>query len=65
MGYVLNLREVTYALSEALDFVGIDDTMHGKRVGYMSAEVAKRLGWSKDRIDRLILMGTLHDCGVS
>lgn len=65
MGYVLNLREVTYALSEALDFVGIDDTMHGKRVGYMSAEVAKKLGWSKDRIDRLILMGMLHDCGVS
>lgn len=65
MDYLLNLREVTYALSEALDYVGIDDTMHGKRVGYMSAEVAKHLGWSKDRIDRMILMGMLHDCGVS
>lgn len=65
MSYLLNLREVTYALSEALDYVGIDDTMHGKRVGYMSAEVAKRLGWSNDRIDRVIVMGMLHDCGVS
>ncbi len=65
MTYFLNFREVTYALSEALDYVGIDDTMHGKRVGYMSAEVAKRLGWSSERIDRIILMGMLHDCGVS
>lgn len=65
MKYVLNFREVTYALSEALDYVGIDDTMHGKRVGYMSAEVAKRLGWSSERIDRILLIGMLHDCGVS
>lgn len=65
MTYFLNFREVTYALSEALDYVGIDDTMHGKRVGYMSAAVAKRLGWSSERIDRIILMGMLHDCGVS
>lgn len=65
MSYLLNLREITYALSEALDYVGIDDTMHGKRVGYMSAEVARRLGWSNDRIDRIIVMGMLHDCGVS
>lgn len=33
--------EVTYALSEALDYVGIDDAMHGKRVAYMAVEVAK------------------------
>lgn len=65
MNYFLNVREVTYALSEALDYVGIDDTMHGKRVGFMSAEVAKRLGWPSERIDRIILMGMLHDCGVS
>jgi HD-GYP domain-containing protein (c-di-GMP phosphodiesterase class II) len=65
MDYLLNLREVTYALSEALDYVGIDDTMHGKRVAYMSAEVAKKLGWEQKRIDEIIMMGMLHDCGVS
>lgn len=65
MEYNLNLREMTYALSEALDYVGIDDTQHGKRVGYMSAEVARRLGWSEERINKVILMGMLHDCGVS
>lgn len=65
MNYLYNLREITYALSEALDYVGIDDTMHGKRVAYMSAEVATKLGWSKERIDHIIMMGMLHDCGVS
>ncbi len=65
MNYTLNLREVSYALSEALDYVGIDDTMHGKRVAFMSAEVAKHLGWSQKRIDDIIMMGMLHDCGVS
>lgn len=65
MTYTLNLREVSYALSEALDYVGIDDTMHGKRVAFMSAEVAKKLGWNQERIDEIIMMGMLHDCGVS
>lgn len=65
MLYHLNLREVTYALSEALDYVGVDDTMHGKRVAFMAAEVAKQLQWSPDRIDAIIMAGMLHDCGVS
>lgn len=65
MIYNVNLREVSYALSEALDYVGIDDTMHGKRVAFMSAEIAKKLGWNQSRIDDLIMIGMLHDCGVS
>lgn len=65
MIYPLNLREVSYSLSEALDYVGIDDTMHGKRVAFMSAEIGKSLGWSQSRIDNIIMMGMLHDCGVS
>ena len=65
MTYKLNLKEVTYALSEALDLVGIDDKMHGKRVAYMAAEMAKELAWSKQKIDDMIYIGMLHDCGVS
>lgn len=65
MNYNLNIREVTYSLSEALDFVGIDDTMHGKRVAFMAAELAKNMSWSQKLIDELILVGMLHDCGVS
>lgn len=65
MHYHVNFREVTYSLSEALDFVGIDDTMHGKRVAYMCAELGQRLGWDVGQIDDVIAMGMLHDCGVS
>lgn len=65
MHYHLNLREVSYALSEALDYVGIDDTMHGKRVAFMAAEVAKKMGWDQARTDDIIMIGMLHDCGVS
>jgi len=65
MLYQLNLREVTYALSEALDYVGIDDIMHGKRVAYIACEIAKKLGWRQSKLDKLMLMAMLHDCGVS
>lgn len=65
MEYNLNIREVTYALSGALDLVGIDDTLHGKRVAYMAAELAKELNFDKNIIDDLIFTGMLHDCGVS
>ena len=65
MKYNLNIREVTYALSGALDFVGIDDTLHGKRVAYMAAQLAQELTWPQHLIDDLIFIGMLHDCGVS
>lgn len=65
MTYHLNLKEVTFGLSEALDLVGIDDTLHGKRVAYMASSVGKNMGWPQERIDRIIFIGMLHDCGVS
>ena len=37
----VDLREVIYALSDALDLVGIDDVGHGKRVGIMAAACAQ------------------------
>lgn len=65
MDYFLNIREVTYALSEALDFVGIDDTLHGKRVAYMASKLAYEMGFSKEETDEIIFAGMIHDCGVS
>lgn len=65
MLYQLNLRELTYALSEALDYVGIDDTMHGKRVAYIACEIGKKLGWRQSKLDKIMLMAMLHDSGVS
>ena len=65
MKYKLNIRQVSYALSEALDMVGIDDLYHGKRVSYMSSEICKKLNFSQEKIDKIINIGMLHDCGVS
>jgi len=65
MAYELNFREVTYALSEALDLVGIDDVYHGKRVAFMAAECAHTAGYDDEMINDLIYIGMLHDCGVS
>lgn len=59
------LRHVIYALSDALDLVGVDDVAHGKRVGVMSAECAKTLGLDDAETTFLFDLGLLHDIGVS
>lgn len=60
-----DLRQVLYALSDALDLVGADTFYHGKRVAVMASECARRLGLPKR--DRILLFqaGLLRDCGVS
>ena len=63
--YKLNLRQVSYALSEALDMVGVDDLYHGKRVAFMASKICQVLGFDTKRIDKIINIGMLHDCGVS
>ncbi len=65
MQFHVNLRQVTYALSDALDMVGVDALGHGKRVAYMAAECANQLAVPRERYDRLICAAILHDCGVS
>jgi len=65
MNYRVNFREVTYALSEALDLVGIDDLYHGKRVAFMAAQCGLEAQYDEDMISELIYIGMLHDCGVS
>lgn len=60
-----DFRQVVYALSDALDLVGVDDVAHGKRVGVMAAECAKAMGLPADEIRFLFDLGLLHDIGVS
>lgn len=60
-----DLRSVIYALSDALDLVGVDDVAHGKRVGIMAAECAAELGLGGQEQDFLFDLGMLHDIGVS
>ena len=60
-----DLRQVIYALSDALDLVGVDDVAHGKRVGVMAAECAKIMGMPPEEVLFLFDIGLLHDIGVS
>ena len=53
-GYRLCLREVILVLSSALDFVGVDDIRHGKRVAFMAAECARRAGWSGREREQIV-----------
>ena len=52
-------------IARSLDFVGIDDTCHGHRVGYIAYECAKLLDWPKEDQDFAFFAGLIHDCGVS
>ena len=60
-----DLRQAVFALSDALDLVGVDDVAHGKRVGIMAMFCAYALGWSDTDKSLMFDMGLLHDIGVS
>jgi putative nucleotidyltransferase with HDIG domain len=60
-----DLRHVIYALSDALDLVGVDDLAHGKRVAIMAAECGKSMGLAAAETTFLFDLGMLHDIGVS
>lgn len=61
----IDLRQAIYALTDALDLVGVDEVGHGKRVGFMAAECARVLPLSDDARIKLFHAALLHDCGVS
>lgn len=60
-----NLSQTIFALSEALDLVGIDDINHGKRVAYIALEISKILNYKHIDLLQLFHASLLHDCGVS
>ena len=61
----VDLWQLVYTLSDALDLVGMDDRYHGKRVAVMAATIGDELGWDHPAIELLFLGGLLHDSGVS
>ncbi len=61
----LNLDQFIHALSDTVDLVGVDETMHGKRVGCMAWHCAEKMGAGTADQKRLFQLGLLHDCGVS
>lgn len=61
----IDLRQMILALETMIDLVGMNDTNHGKRVGYIAGQIAHRLGFSEEDIHLCFELGLLHDCGVS
>ncbi|MEY2701170.1 MAG: hypothetical protein RIQ52_1925 [Pseudomonadota bacterium] len=60
-----NIREIIYALSDALGYVGMDDMLHGRRVGYMAHQLSQVLGQPELVPGFMFDLGILHDIGVS
>ena len=61
----VDLWQLVYTLSDALDLVGVNDRFHGKRVAVMAATVGEELGWSRPDLEMIFFGGLLHDSGVS
>ncbi|MDV7340506.1 HD domain-containing protein [Terasakiella sp. A23] len=54
-----------HTVTTALDYVGVDDRSHGRRVGLICHRISHYLGWGRDKRHFSLLAGMLHDCGVS
>lgn len=61
----VDLDHAVLALSDALDFIGVDEIGHAHRVALMAATCARALGWAPERVHELVQAGLMHDCGVS
>ena len=61
----VDLWQLVYTLSDALDLVGVDDRYHGKRVAVMAATIGEELGWDRHAMETVFFGGLLHDSGVS
>ncbi|WP_417763648.1 HD domain-containing phosphohydrolase [Shewanella sp.] len=61
----IDLRQMILAIETAISLVGMNDTDHGKRVGYIASQLGHELGFSELDIQYAFDLGLLHDCGVS
>ncbi|MCH1918838.1 HD domain-containing protein [Shewanella sp. A3A] len=61
----IDLRQMILAIETAVSLVGMNDTNHGKRVGYIASQLGHELGFSELDIQYAFDLGLLHDCGVS
>lgn len=61
----IDLRQLVITIANTVDLVGVDDVMHGRRVGMLASELARQLGWDDATRVMLYDAGLLHDCGVS
>ncbi len=61
----VDLRQVIIAIETAVSLVGMNDTNHGKRVGFIASQIGQQLGFSDAENQYAFELGLLHDCGVS
>ena len=61
----VDLRQMIIAIETAVSQVGMNDTNHGKRVGYIASQIGHQLNFSDGEIQYAFELGLLHDCGVS
>ncbi|MDW6004174.1 HD-GYP domain-containing protein [Vibrio mangrovi] len=61
----VDLRQMILAIETAVSLVGVDDTNHGKRVGYIASQLGQKIGLSDSDLQYVFELGMLHDCGVS
>lgn len=61
----IDFHQTLCSLTSVLDFVGVDEVQHGKRVALMADAMARELGWSDADAQFVFYGGMLHDCGVS
>ncbi len=64
-GININLGRAAHTVAKALDYVGVDDQCHGRRVGLMTHRTAHFLGWDRETRHFALIAVMLHDCGVS
>ncbi len=65
MAILIDLRQLVLLIASAVDLVGVDDVLHGRRVAIIAVECAKQLGWDQAAQYHLFDAGLLHDIGVS
>ncbi|MBB1489543.1 HD-GYP domain-containing protein [Oceanospirillum sediminis] len=58
-------KDLTLMISDVIDQVGLDDSQHGKRVGYMAWKCSGHLDIPNFSPTDILVTGLLHDIGVS
>ena len=61
----IDLRQMVIAIETAVSLVGMNDTNHGKRVGFIACQIGQQLGFDERETQFAFDLGMLHDCGVS
>ncbi len=65
MSISVDLGQAIHALADALDLVGVDEVLHGKRTGLLALQCGRGLGLGEPELEDLFCAGLLHDCAVS